>query len=118
MTTGKKLKRKEEKELKELLRNNYNLIKSVKVNDDWYPTYPKHFVNVHLFITWWEFKQKEYGEIAIVVSGMDDFSMSKRESSTDINELFEKWNKYKEFYDKIPQTTNKKYYFDRGFNQE
>ena len=110
---NKREKKKLERERQKLFHEKYNISKMTKVNDDWYPTYPKHEVSVHLFISWFDFKDS--GFVGLVIAGMDDYCVAKKYDSKDINELIEKWDEYKKIYDSIPQTTNKRWYLDRGF---
>ena len=108
---NKRKKKRKNQQLCQELRSNYTLNKMVKVNDDWYPTYPKHQVSVHLTIVWWE----GYGETIFVVAGADDTAVEKRFLSSNMDELIEKWKEWNIFYDNIPQTTNKRWYLERGF---
>lgn len=49
------------------------------------------------------------------VSGMDDTALEMRFSSSDLEELKEKWHKLKSIYDSIPLTTNWQWFLDKGF---
>lgn len=104
--------KKEKQRLRQEFHDKYTLSKMVKVNDNWYPTYPKHLVSVYLTITWWD---NGNGETIFVISGADDTVIERRFSSNNIEYLKEKWEEWRIFYDKIPQTTNKKWYLERGF---
>lgn len=93
----------------------YDLSKMVKVNDGhmWNPCYPGHFARVHLNICY--MPNTPFSNTYLVVSGMDDTFVEKRFESDDLEELIVKWNEYRKIYDSIPETTNLRWYLDRGF---
>lgn len=103
------------KAIQEEIRNNYCFDKMVKVNDgeNWCPCYPNHEVSVHLALHW--DVDTNHGMARISIWGLDDTGVAKELRSSNLDELKDKWQEYKKFYDNIPMTTNMKYYKDRGF---
>lgn len=85
----------------------------VKVNDDWCPNYPKHEVHVHLFIDWYDYDNS--GAVIFVISGMDDTCVERRFKSSNLDVLIQKYEEWKIFYNEIPQTTNQRWYLQKGF---
>ena len=114
MAENKREAKRKEKQLQEELQK-YRQGKMIKVNDgeNWHPCFPKHEVYIHIGITW--NSRGNYGEAIMCVFGADDTGVEKRFLSNDLDILIREWNKFKKFYDEIPQTTNIRYYLDRDF---
>lgn len=95
------------------IQRKYSYEKMLKVNDDWYPCFPKHEVYLHCNICLHHGNTQ--GLCIICIAGKDDYALEKRYYSNNIDELIEKYEEYVNFAEKIPEVTNKKWFLDRGF---
>lgn len=87
----------------------------IKVDDPemWCPAYPNNQVELNLGLFY--SGTHEFSNTYLYVSGMDDTALEMRFSSSDLEELKEKWHKLKSIYDSIPLTTNWQWFLDKGF---
>ena len=89
----------------------------MKVNDNWYPTYPDNKVKVSLIFN--NFRLKNIYKNMFVrccVWGADDFGLEMDFESDSEEELKDKFLEWKQYvYDEIPETTNKEYFYNLGF---
>lgn len=101
------------------IKSGFGLLKEekfIKVNDDWYPTYPNHLVRFKIAMHYFEDKP-DYCFVRMCVWGADDFGLEKDFESTNYEELEAKYYEWKEkVFDTIPQTTNARYFEEKlGF---
>lgn len=110
---NKREKKRQDKQLQQYIKTNYDISKMVKVDDPemWCPAYPNSEVMVHIGL----FYSKSFSNTFLVISGMDDTVLELRFRSDDLEALKNVWNDYKNIYDAIPEITNFKWYTDRGF---
>lgn len=110
----REIKKQKLKTKKEIMEKYYKQ-KMIKVNDGylWAPPYPKHQVCMTIGLYW--NPDFNNGTAYISVHGMDDTSFEKRTNSDNLDDLINVWKEYEKFYKNIPQTTNTKYFLDRGF---
>lgn len=91
------------------------LTKMVKVTDNWYPCFDNNTVKVSLQVLHsnWDDKYPYY--LKFQAWGADDFGLEKEELFTDLNQIKEIYDHYKDQYDAIPEIADKKYFYDMGF---
>lgn len=109
--------------ISELKSGKYNYTKysvvSDKNNEMWgYFYQPKHSVRIHVAACYCGFGvDKGEGKVYMTVRANPDDScaLSKHLYSENLDEIIAKFQEYKSFAENIPETTNWRWFIDRGF---
>lgn len=91
--------------------------KFIKVDDNWYPTFPNNQVNMSLIFNYFKLNKTDSNKLVrCCVWGADDFGLEIDFESESLNELKDKFLEWKKYlYDEIPEITNKEYFYNLGF---